>query len=109
MSNEGGIKMVRSPPPSLKRLFIDHMWEWLTPTLIFVLSYAPASIAIILFARFYFGSKFVTGFCLGGAVAFGCVIISDLHRGYREFKRQSDESDRFNRQIDECDTRPSRR
>jgi len=72
------------------------MWEWLTPTLIFAVSYTPASIAIVLFAQFYVGSEFVTGFCLGGAVAFGGVIISDLNRGYREFKRQSDETDRFN-------------
>ena len=80
--------MTRPEPPSLKRVFVDHMWDWLTPTLIFVVSYAPASIAIALFAQFYVGSEFVTGFCLGGAVASGCVIISDLNRGYREFKRQ---------------------
>jgi len=83
-------------PSSLKRMFVDHMWEWLTPTLVFALSYVPASIAAILFALFYFGSEFVTGYCLASAAVSGCVIISDLRRGYREFKRQSDETDRLN-------------
>jgi hypothetical protein len=79
-----------------KRMFADYMWEWLTPSLIFTLYYAPASITIILFARFHIGSEFVAGFCLGGAVAFSCVIISDLRRGYREFKRQLEESGGLN-------------
>jgi hypothetical protein len=79
-----------------KRMFADHMWEWLTPSLIFTLYYAPASITIILSARFHIGSEFVAGFFLGGAVAFGCVIISDLHRGYREFKRQLEKSGGLN-------------
>jgi hypothetical protein len=85
-------------PSSLKRMFADYMWEWLTPSFIFALYYAPASIIIIMLAPFQVGSEFVTGFCLGGAITSGCVIISDLHRGYREFKRQSDESDRLNHQ-----------
>ncbi len=85
--------MMRPEPSCLKRMFIDYMWEWLTPTLVFTLTYVPASITVILFARFYVGSEFVTGYCFGGAVVFGCMIISDLHRGYREFKRQSDEID----------------
>jgi hypothetical protein len=89
---------MRPEPSSLKRLFADYMWEWLTPSFIFALYYAPASIIIILLAPFQVGSEFVTGFCLGGAIASGCVIISDLHRGYREFKRQSNESDSLNRQ-----------
>jgi hypothetical protein len=89
------IRMTRPESSSLKRMFTDYMWEWLTPSFIFVLYYAPVSITIILFARFHIGSEFVTGFCFGGAIAFGCVIISDLHRGYREFKRQSDEIDRL--------------
>jgi hypothetical protein len=92
--------MMRPQLSSLKRMFTDYMWEWLTPSFIFALYYAPASITIILFARFHVGSAFVTGFCLGGALAFGCVIISDLHRGYREFKQQSDEIERLNRQWD---------
>ena len=78
-------------PSSLKRMFIDYMWEWLTPTLVFAVWYVPVSIAIILYALFYVVSEFVTGFCLGAAAVSGCVIISDLHSGYREFKRQSDE------------------
>jgi hypothetical protein len=57
--------------------------------------------AIILFARFFVGSEFVTGFCFGGAVVSGCVIISDLDRGYREFKRQSDKIDSLNRRMNE--------
>lgn len=88
---------MRSQSSSLKRMFADYMWEWLTPSFIFTLYYAPASITIILFARIYVGSEFVTGFCSGSAVAFACVIISDLHRGYRGFKRQSDEIDRLDR------------
>jgi hypothetical protein len=92
--------MLRQESSSLKRMFTDYMWEWLTPSFIFTLYYAPASIFIILFARFQIGSEFVTGFCLGGAIAFGCVIISDLHRGYREFQRESDEIERLNRQWD---------
>jgi hypothetical protein len=90
---------MRQESSSLKRMFADYMWEWLTPSFIFALYYAPASITIILFARFHVGIEFVTGFCLGAAVAFGCVIISDLHRGYREFKQQSDEIDRLNGQM----------
>jgi hypothetical protein len=91
---------MRPESSSPKRIFADYMWEWLTPSIIFALYYAPASITIILFARFHIGSEFVTGFCLGSAVAFGCVIVSDLHRGYQEFKRQSDEIERLNRQWD---------
>jgi hypothetical protein len=91
--------MMRARSSSLKRMFADYMWEWLTPSLVFALYYAPASITIILLGRFQVGSEFVTGFCSGGVVAFGCVIISDLHRGYREFQRQSDEIDRLNRQL----------
>ena len=94
------VKTMRPESSSPKRIFADYMWEWLTPSLIFALYYAPASITIILFARFHIGSEFVTGFCLGSVVAFGCVIFSDLHRGYQEFKRQSDEIERLNRQWD---------
>jgi hypothetical protein len=72
-------------------MLIGYMWEWSAPTLIFALCYASGSIAILLFARFYLGTEFVTGFCLGGAVVFGCVIIIALHGGYREYKRQADE------------------
>jgi hypothetical protein len=93
-------RTMRAELSSLKRMFADYMWEWLTPSFIFALYYAPASITIILFARYHVGTEFVTGFCLGGAVTFGCVIISDLHRGYREFKRQSDEIDRLNGRWD---------
>ena len=74
-----------------KQMLIGYMWERLTPTLIFVLCYGSGSVAILLFARFYLGTEFVTGFCLGGAVVFGCAVISALVRGYRECKRQSDE------------------
>ncbi len=45
---------------------------------------------------FHIGIEFVAGFCLGGAAALSCVIISDLHRGYREFKRQLEESGGLN-------------
>jgi hypothetical protein len=67
-----------------KQILIGYVWEWLTPTLIFALCYASGSIAILLFARFYLGTEFVTGFCLSGAVVFGCTVISALHRAYRE-------------------------
>src|SRR5215470_6015326 len=97
---EGGPKVMRPMPSSLKRMFIDYMWDWLTPTLVFALCYTPASIAIILFAEFYIGSEFVTGFCFGGVAVSGCVIISDLYRGYQEFKRQTSESDNLIRQMD---------
>jgi hypothetical protein len=78
-------------PSPFKLMLIGHMWEWLTPTLISALCYGSGSIAILLFARFYLGTEFVKGFCLGGAVVFTCAVVSALHRGYRESKRQSDE------------------
>ena len=92
---------MRPEPPRLNRMFIDHMWEWLTPSLIFAVCYAPVSIVVILFAPFHLGNEFAAGFCFGGAGMFGCVIVGDLHSGYREFKRQSDEIDRLDRQINE--------
>jgi hypothetical protein len=60
-------------------MFADCVWEWLTHSLIFTLYYALASITIILFVRFHIGIEFVARFCLGGAAALSCVIISDLH------------------------------
>lgn len=88
-------------PSPFKRMLIGCMWEWLAPTLIFALCYASGSIAILLFARFYLGTDFVTGFCLGGAGVFGCAVIGALHRGYREFKRQSNEIESLNRRMEE--------
>jgi hypothetical protein len=79
-------------PLPFKRMLIGCMWDWLTPTLIFALCYGSGSITILLFARFYLGTEFVAGFCLGGVVVFSCAVISALHRSYRECKRQSDET-----------------
>jgi hypothetical protein len=78
-------------PSPFKRMLIGCMWEWLMPTLIRALCYGSGSIAIFLFARFYLGTEFVKGFFLGGAVVLTCAVVSALHRGYRECKRQSDE------------------
>lgn len=69
-----------SESSSPKPMFADFMGGMAYAPRLFSPYYVPASITIILFARSHIQSEFVTGFSLGGAVAFGCVIIGDLHR-----------------------------